>query len=149
MRLRPILAVPLLLLSVGLPLGAYIGPGAGFAFLSSFLVLFLTFALAALSFLAWPFRLFARLIRRRRGPRNAAVDQVVVVGLDGLSPVLAEKFMAEGKLPNLSKLKEEGAYARLQTTTPAISPVAWSSFMTGSDPSKHNIFDFLSRDPRT
>ena len=57
--------------------------------------------------------------------------------------------MSEGKLPHLSALKKEGTYARLQTTTPAISPVAWSSFMTGSEPSKHNIFDFLSRDPKT
>lgn len=149
MRPRKPVAFALLLLASGLPLAAYIGPGAGFAFLSSFLVLFLTFALAALSFLAWPFRLLVRLFRGRKGPRNARTDQVVIVGLDGLSPILAEKFMAEGKLPNLSRMKEKGTYARLQTTTPAISPVAWSSFMTGSDPSKHNIFDFLSRDPRT
>ena len=139
----------LLLLSTGLPLSAYIGPGAGFAFLSSFLVFFLTFLLALFSFLSWPFRLLFRLVRGRSSFKNSLVDQVVVVGLDGLAPELAEKFMSEGKLPNLARLKDEGTYARLQTTTPAISPVAWSSFMTGADASKHNIFDFLSRDPRT
>jgi predicted AlkP superfamily phosphohydrolase/phosphomutase len=139
----------LLLLATGLPLSAYIGPGAGFAFLSSFLVFFLTFLLALFSFLSWPFRLLFRLVRGRSSFKNSLVDQVVVVGLDGLAPELAEKFMSEGKLPNLARLKAEGTYARLQTTTPAISPVAWSSFMTGADPSKHNIFDFLSRDPRT
>jgi predicted AlkP superfamily phosphohydrolase/phosphomutase len=73
----------------------------------------------------------------------------VIIGLDGLEPTLVEKYMSEGKLPNFSKLKKGGTYAKLQTTTPAISPVAWSSFMTGSNPSKHNIFDFLSRDPKT
>ncbi|MDD8027828.1 MAG: alkaline phosphatase family protein, partial [Acidobacteriota bacterium] len=125
------------------------GPGAGFAFLSSFLVLFLTFFLAIFSFLSWPFRLLWRLIRGGRAYKNSLVDQVVVVGLDGLSPELAEKWMAEGKLPQFSKLKAEGYYGRLRTTTPAISPVAWSSFMTGANPSKHNIYDFLSRDPRT
>jgi predicted AlkP superfamily phosphohydrolase/phosphomutase len=62
-----------------------------------------------------------------------------------MEPTLIEKFMAEGKLPNMSKLKDQGSYARLDTTTPAISPVAWSSFMTGCHPNKHNIFDFLSR----
>ncbi len=137
------------LLALGLPLSAYIGPGAGFAFLSSFLVLFLTFFLALFSFLSWPFRLLWRLIRGQRAYKYSRVDQVVIVGLDGLAPELAEKFMAEGKLPNLAKLKAEGYYGRLQTTTPAISPVAWSSFMTGANPSKHNIYDFLSRDPRT
>lgn len=141
--------IVLLLLAAGLPLSAYIGPGAGFAFLSSFLVLFLTFFLAVFSFLSWPFRLLFRLVKRKKTYKKSQVGQVVIIGLDGLAPELAEKFMAEGKLPNLAKLKEEGTYARLQTTTPAISPVAWSSFMTGSNPSKHNIFDFLSRDPRT
>jgi predicted AlkP superfamily phosphohydrolase/phosphomutase len=137
------------LLLVGLPLAAYIGPGAGFAFLSSFLVLFITFLLAVFSLLAWPFRAVARLLRGQKAFRKSQVDQVVIVGLDGMAPELAEKFMAEGKLPNLTRLRDEGFYGRLRTTTPAISPVAWSSFMTGSEPSKHNIFDFLSRDPKT
>jgi len=132
-----------------LPLKAYIGPGAGFAFLSSFLVLFLTFFLALFSFLSWPFRFLFRLIKGRKAFKKSKVNKVVILGLDGLSPELTEKFISEGKLPYLSRLKKEGCYARLQTTTPAISPVAWSSFMTGSEPSKHNIFDFLSRDPRT
>jgi len=128
---------------------AYIGPGAGFAFLSSFLVLFLTFFLAVFSFVAWPFRFLWRAIRGQRAYKDSKVSRLVILGLDGLEPTLAEKFMAEGKLPNLARLRKEGTYARLKTTTPAISPVAWSSFMTGSEPSKHNIFDFLSRNPRT
>ena len=138
-----------LFLVLAAPLAAYIGPGAGFAFLSSFLVLFLTFLLAVVSFLSWPFRFVWKTIRGQRAYRKSPVDRVVILGLDGMEPTLAEKFMAEGKLPNLARLKKEGSYARLRTTTPAISPVAWSSFMTGSEPSKHNIFDFLSRDPRT
>ncbi len=138
-----------LFLVLAAPLAAYIGPGAGFAFLSSFLVLFLTFLLAVFSFLSWPFRFAWKAIRGQRAYRKSPVDRVVILGLDGMEPTLAEKFMAEGKLPNLARLKKEGSYARLRTTTPAISPVAWSSFMTGSEPSKHNIFDFLSRDPRT
>jgi predicted AlkP superfamily phosphohydrolase/phosphomutase len=142
-------AVILFFLGAGLPLAAYIGPGAGFAFLSSFLVLFLTFLLAIFSFLSWPFRFVFRMIRGKKAFRKSRVDQVVIVGLDGMAPELAERFMAEGKLPQLARLKAEGFYGRLRTTIPAISPVAWSSFMTGSNPSKHNIFDFLSRDPRT
>ncbi|MCK7482411.1 MAG: hypothetical protein M0C28_38780 [Candidatus Moduliflexus flocculans] len=31
-----------------------------------------------------------------------------------MEPTLAEKFMAEGKLPNLARLKKDGTYARLQ-----------------------------------
>ncbi|MDW7759016.1 MAG: alkaline phosphatase family protein [Acidobacteriota bacterium] len=139
----------LLLLAIAPLCEGYIGPGAGFAFLSSFLVLFLTFFLALFSFLSWPFRFIWRLLKGQKAYKGGRVNRVVILGLDGMEPSLAEKFMAEGKMPHLSRLKKEGGYARLQTTTPAISPVAWSSFMTGSEPSKHNIFDFLSRDPRT
>jgi predicted AlkP superfamily phosphohydrolase/phosphomutase len=147
--LRPAAAWLFVLAVLSVPLQAYVGPGAGFAFLSSFLVLFLTFFMAVFSFIAWPFRFLWRLIRGQRAYKDSKISRMVILGLDGLEPTLAERFMAEGKLPNLARLKKEGTYARLRTTTPAISPVAWSSFMTGSEPSKHNIFDFLSRDPRT
>lgn len=146
---RRVLVALLFVFSLVVPLKAYVGPGAGFAFLSSFLVLFLTFFLALFSFLSWPFRFFLRLIKGQKAYKKSHINQLVIVGLDGMEPTLVEKFMAEGKLPNLSKLKKEGTYAKLQTTIPAISPVAWSSFMTGCNPCKHNIFDFLSRDPKT
>jgi predicted AlkP superfamily phosphohydrolase/phosphomutase len=141
------LFVFMLLLSV--PAFAYVGPGAGFAFLSSFLVLFLTFFLALFSFLSWPFRFVFRLIKGRKAYKKSLIDRLVILGLDGMDPILTEKFMSEGKLPNLSRLKERGSYSPLETTIPSISPVAWSSFMTGCHPAKHNIFDFLSRDPKT
>ena len=57
--------------------------------------------------------------------------------------------MDQGKLPNLKRLAEEGCFHRLRTTCPAMSPVAWSTFATGVDPSRHNIFDFLNRDRAT
>src|SRR5512135_367440 len=148
-RFDPIPIGLALLLGLAVPGYAYVGPGAGFAFLSSFLVLFVTFFMALFSFIAWPFRYLWRLVRGQRAYKDSKVDRLVILGLDGMEPTLAEKFMAEGKLPNLARLRKDGTYARLRTTTPAISPVAWSSFMTGAEPSKHNIFDFLSRDPRT
>ena len=130
---------------------AYIGPGAGFAFLSSFFVLFLAFVLALFYLISWPLRFFFRALSgRKRGAKNKAmVDRVVVIGLDGMDPRLAVRFMKEKKLPNFSKLKEKGTFAPLATIWPPISPAAWSSFATGVDPSYHNIFDFLTRDPIT
>lgn len=147
--LRPILTCIYLILILTIPAQAYIGPGAGFAFLSSFLVLFITFFLAVFSFIAWPFRFFFRLIRGQKAYKKGKVNRIVIVGLDGMEPPLVEKYMAAGKMPNFSRLKKQGCYSRLETTIPSISPVAWSSFMTGCNPGKHNIFDFLSRDPKT
>ena len=131
------------------PADAYIGPGAGFAFLSSFLVLAVSFLLAVLSLLIWPFRLLARAVGRRGSGLHGQADRVIILGLDGLDPRLTEQFMREGKLPHFQRLEEMGAFAPLATSYPSISPAAWSSFMTGVDCSYHNIFDFLTRDPRT
>jgi predicted AlkP superfamily phosphohydrolase/phosphomutase len=128
---------------------AYIGPGAGFAFLGSFLAMFLAFAAALLSLFTWPVRFVVRRMRRRKALGTARVRRVVILGLDGLDPGLAERWIAEGYLPNLKELAERGSFSRLRTTYPSISPVAWSSFMTGVDPSRHNIYDFLTRDVRT
>jgi predicted AlkP superfamily phosphohydrolase/phosphomutase len=127
------------------PLFGYIGPGAGFAFLGSFLSLIASFFLTAGSLLLWPFRAGRAVLRRRRGFRRAKIRRLIFLGLDGLDPRLAERFMADGKLPNLSRLKEQGSFHRLRTTFPALSPVAWSTFATGVSPAKHNIFDFLNR----
>jgi predicted AlkP superfamily phosphohydrolase/phosphomutase len=128
---------------------AYIGPGAGFAFLGSFLATVISLLASLISLVIWPFRILWRAVRRRGRFGRAKVRKVIFLGLDGLDPELTEKWMAEGKLPNLAQLREQGTYHRLRTTFPALSPVAWSTFATGVNPGRHNIFDFLNRDLRT
>ncbi len=75
--------------------------------------------------------------------------KVIVIGLDGLEPKIVESMMASGRLPNLSRLRDQGGFSRIATTVPAQTPVAWSSFATGTNPGGHGIFDFIRRDPRT
>jgi hypothetical protein len=128
---------------------AYIGPGAGFALGGSFLFALAGILLAFTAVLVWPVRLVARSLRGRGKLRNAKAQRVVVLGLDGLDPVITRKMMDEGQLPNLTRMKEEGGFRPLGTTWPAMSPVGWSTFATGVDPSGHNIFDFLARDKVT
>ena len=128
---------------------AYIGPGAGFAFLGSFLTLFGGLLLGLISVFLWPFRMAWHAIRGHQGYKHAKVQKLIFLGLDGLDPGLAERYMAEGKLPNLSRLRAEGGFHRLRTTFPALSPVAWSTFATGVNPARHNMFDFLNRNLRS
>ena len=111
--------------------------------MSSFLVVFTTLILAFLSLLTWPFRMLWRVIRRRQSGRPW-IKRLIVVGFDGQEPKITERLMAEGQLPNLQKLADQGCYSRLRTTYPSISPVARSSFGTGVEPAKHRMFDFLS-----
>ncbi|MCO6430856.1 MAG: alkaline phosphatase family protein [Deltaproteobacteria bacterium] len=127
---------------------AYVGPGAGFAFIGSGFVFILTLLLALVTISFWPLQWAWRKATGKRISKNARTRRVVVLGLDGLEPSLVDKFISEGKLPNLKSLSENGSYKRLGTTLPALSPVAWSSFQTGVNPGAHNIFDFLTRDKR-
>jgi len=75
--------------------------------------------------------------------------KVIVIGLDGLEPTIVESMLHRGELPNLARIRQMGSYSRLKTTYPAQTPVAWSSFATGTNPGGHGIFDFISRDPAT
>lgn len=124
---------------------AYVGPGAGFAFLGSFLALIGGAFLSLVTLLTWPFRLLWGVIAGKQGYKRAKVRKLIFLGLDGLDPDLVERYIAAGRLPNLAKLREQGGYRRLRTTFPALSPVAWSTFATGVNPARHNMFDFLNR----
>lgn len=131
------------------PAHAYVGPGAGFAVVGSLGVLFVTFFLALAAIVSWPFRAVHRWFRVRRVRRRTDVRRVVILGLDGLDPALIRRWIGEGHLPAFARLAEEGCFHELATSFPSMSPVAWSSFATGVDASKHNIFDFLNRDLRS
>jgi predicted AlkP superfamily phosphohydrolase/phosphomutase len=128
---------------------AYIGPGAGFAFLGSFLTLITGFLVSVVSLLLWPFRVLRAIVRRRRGFHSARVRKLIFLGLDGLDHRLTQRYLDEGKLPHLARLRQQGAFSALRTTFPSLSPVAWSTFATGVNPAKHNIFDFLNRSLRS
>ncbi len=75
--------------------------------------------------------------------------KVIVLGMDGLDPKIMERLMTAGELPHFSRLRETGSYSPLQTSNPTQSPVAWSNMATGCNPGKHDIFDFIKRDPKT
>lgn len=77
------------------------------------------------------------------------MKKVIVIGLDGFEPKIMESLLEAGELPNLAKLRARGGYSRVQTTYPAQTPVAWSTFATGVNPGGHGIFDFIRRDPKT
>ena len=83
-------------------------------------------------------------------PVGAEHDRrVIVLGIDGMDHRLLNQFIAEGRLPNFERLASTGSFAPLETTMPPLSPVAWSTFITGMDPGGHGIYDFLHRDPLT
>ncbi len=148
-KLKFLFFVAFFVLAIPRQVQAYIGPGAGFAVVGSFLVMFTALLSAVLALFTWPIRYIIRAVRGRHAFARSRVKKFVILGLDGMDPKLAEKFLAEGKLPNLAKLRKLGCFKPLATTVPSMSPVAWSSFQTGVNPGKHNIFDFLTRDKQS
>src|SRR4029453_1381409 len=69
-------------------------------------------------------------------PLRRSKQRGFVIGFAGMDPTLAQKFMDEGKLPNLKALAGEGVFSRLGSTQPSGSPTAWSRFGTGGNPRK-------------
>ncbi|REJ87691.1 MAG: hypothetical protein DWQ34_23870 [Planctomycetota bacterium] len=82
-------------------------------------------------------------------PNRESIDRMIVLGVDGMDPALLERFIGEGRMPNCRRLIERGSFRRLQTSDPPQSPVAWSNFISGTNPGGHGIFDFIARDPQT
>jgi len=82
-----------------------------------------------------------------RGKRNPS--RAVILGLDGVPHSLVQAFLAEGRLPNLAALLEQGSMKEMRSVVPTVSSVAWTSIATGCNPGKHNIFGFIDRVPLT
>ncbi len=149
----------------------YIDPGSGYTIFSLGTWL-ITFFLAFLGFFLLFFKKIFNFFKRRKKfsflilvilisgaltwvgtvmnkKQSDFKQKIIILGFDALSPEILEPMMREGKLPNFSRLKDEGSYKRLSTTLPPQSPVAWTGFATGQNPGKNGIFDFIIRDPKT
>lgn len=148
MRLFAAITVAAAALLAPTPALAYIGPGAGFALATSFLTLFTTAIIVIGVMAALPLRLLVRSIKGtgRRRSKDRKVNRVVILGLDGLDPGIARPLMDAGLMPNFKSVADKGHFGPLNTTCPPISPVAWSTFATGVNPGRHNIYDFLTWD---
>lgn len=77
--------------------------------------------------------------------KPAGRPRVLIIGLDGAPPALVERLAAAGVMPNCARLLREGAFGILRSTPNYNSFSAWCSFMTGVNPGKHGIFNFLNR----
>jgi predicted AlkP superfamily phosphohydrolase/phosphomutase len=75
------------------------------------------------------------------------VSRLLIFGIDSASFELINPWIQEGQLPNLSRCLEKGVHSALKSVVPAMSPPAWTSFVTGKNPGKHGIFDFTTRKP--
>jgi Flp pilus assembly protein TadD len=74
---------------------------------------------------------------------------VIFVGLDGADWELLDEYAASGVMPNLAALVAEGAGGALETIQPPLSPLVWTTMMTGVSPLAHGILDFTRFNPQS
>jgi len=72
---------------------------------------------------------------------------VIFLGLDGADWQLLDQYMARGAMPNLKRLAAEGASGTLETLHPPLSPIIWTTMMTGVGPLNHRVLDFVRLNP--
>ena len=78
---------------------------------------------------------------------NTAIPRrrVLVIGMDAVTLDLIYPWVEEGKLPNIARFLSEGVHGKLASTIQPITAPAWTSFMTGMNPGKHGLYDFVRR----
>lgn len=76
--------------------------------------------------------------RAHRGRRHP----LVVIGVDGATWDVMDPLLAQGKLPAIASLLRRGARSELITLPPLVSPLAWTTYATGTFPRVHNILDY-------
>jgi Flp pilus assembly protein TadD len=80
---------------------------------------------------------------------SSSAPPVIFVGLDGADWELIDRLVADGSMPELARLLREGASGVLETQHPPLSPLVWTSMMTGLSPLDHTILDFTRFNPAT
>lgn len=75
--------------------------------------------------------------------------RLLVIGLDGATFDLVAPWAATGELPTLARLMGSGAWGVLRSTLPPATFPAWTSLVTGVNPGRHGVLDFVERVPGT
>lgn len=71
-------------------------------------------------------------------------QRLLVVGLDGADWDFIEPLLRQGHLPQLAALRKRGAWGPLKTFEPTLSPVVWTTIVTGQTPRRHGIEGFTA-----
>ncbi|HNB52800.1 MAG TPA: alkaline phosphatase family protein, partial [Anaerolineales bacterium] len=69
---------------------------------------------------------------------------ILLLGLDGATFDLLNPWFAQGALPHLARLKNQGSAGILQSTLPPVTAPAWASFLTGKHPHHHGVLDYFA-----
>jgi predicted AlkP superfamily phosphohydrolase/phosphomutase len=72
--------------------------------------------------------------------QTTQAGRVLALGMEMGDGKLIRRWCAEGRLPVLQGLLDEGSWAWLETTADALHVSAWPSLYTGTGPAKHGVY---------
>lgn len=75
------------------------------------------------------------------------LSKVCVIGIDGGTFEVIDYLVGKGRLPNFAEMSQSGSRATLYSTTPALTPAAWTTFYTGTNPGSHGAIEFFKKKP--
>jgi predicted AlkP superfamily phosphohydrolase/phosphomutase len=79
---------------------------------------------------------------------DSKADRLLIVGWDGADWDILDPLMRDGYMPTLAEITRTGFRTELASTIPSHSWAAWSSFLTGVNPGRHGVYDFVEVDPK-
>lgn len=82
-------------------------------------------------------------------PITETLTKVAILGLDGADWEIIDPLIEAGELPTLAGLRRRGAWGNMKSMHPMLSPLLWTTVVTGKPPDEHGIIDFLMKDSQT
>src|SRR3990170_8078107 len=72
---------------------------------------------------------------------------VLAIALDAAELSLVERWMNDGTLPTLKRLRSKGAYGKLTSSAEWLAGSPWPTFYTGTAPGEHGLYETTQWQP--
>ncbi len=76
---------------------------------------------------------------------GSSTHPVLLLGVDGMEWNVLLPLIREGRMPNFAEVMARGTFGELETFSPTISTVIWTTIATGKVHQKHGIHHFAKR----
>src|SRR6266851_7710093 len=77
----------------------------------------------------------------------ASPAPIAIIAVDGADWQAVDPLIAEGRLPAFAALKAAGAVGTMRPEPPLLSPIIWTTIITGRRPGVHGVLDFMVDHP--
>lgn len=73
--------------------------------------------------------------------------KILFLGLDAAMPDLIKKFVAEGNMPNMKRIMDQGVFSRLETVFPPLTAAGWTAIVSGTGAGSSGVPSLMVKHP--